>query len=84
MTIKNFCDIRSKLPFQYAKLIARKLDGISALHVRMVFKGEITDPEKVAKVLEEAKKLAVTYAEHERILNKKKRNYTCRTTKPTV
>lgn len=60
-TLENTMDelkiIKKALPFQYAKLIANKLSDISPEQVRNVFSGEVTDPDIVLSVLEEARRL---------------------------
>lgn len=47
-------NLKSKLPYQYGKKISEKCPGISAEQVRMVFTGEVTDPNIVEPVLTEA------------------------------
>ena len=68
MGIRQLSNIRVKLPYQYGKLIAQKLDGVSASQVRMVFRGEITNPEIVDKVLKEAVALAERTVQQQRLL----------------
>lgn len=54
---QNFEQLRKKLPYHYAKLISKGLDNIGSEQVRLVFSGQITNPDIVEKVYEEAIKL---------------------------
>ena len=53
----TLADLRKALPYQYATIIANKLENISAMQVRLVFYDQITDPTIVVTVLEEAWRL---------------------------
>lgn len=57
MKKKGYRKLREKLPHRYCNLIAERLDEISPIQVKYVFRGEITDPTLVKKVLEEANKI---------------------------
>ena len=57
MTKTIFNALKKKLPYQYASLIAQKLDGVSNVQVMLVFRGVITNPEKVEKVVRAARDL---------------------------
>ena len=56
----NLKNLRDHLPFHYGRQIADSLKdkGISAEQVRLVFRGEITNPEIVEPVLQSAHVLA--------------------------
>ena len=65
----NFSELRKQLPYHYAKLISEKLDNVGSEQVRLVFRGEITNPVTVEKVFTEALKLKAQLGK----LNKLKR-----------
>lgn len=56
----NLKKLKDQLPFHYGRLIAEKLkdENISAEQVRLVFRGQITNPEIVQTVLIKAHALA--------------------------
>lgn len=84
MSKSKFSGLRKKLPFQYSNLIAQKLDGISPRQVLLVFRGEITDIEKVRKVLLVARELAAQVKKNKQLATIKTRRKKRSITKPTV
>ncbi len=84
MVDKKFKSLRDKLPAHCYKLIARNAAGISALQARLVFYGEITDPEKVDQVIRSARNLARTIARQKQAAMGVKKVAKRRQTKPTV
>ena len=53
-----FNKLRARLPHRYRAAIAEKLENITPNQVKLVFTGELKNPEIVEKVYEEALKLA--------------------------
>lgn len=84
MSKSKFSALKKKLPFQYASLIAGKLDGVSNRQVQYVFSGEITDIEKVRKVLLVARELAAQMEENKQLASIKTKRRKRSITKPTV
>lgn len=71
MAIPNLKRLRSKLPPHYASIIARNAVGIDNKTVQRVFSGEITDVDKVEKVVMHAQELAKRYARIKRLAKPK-------------
>ena len=80
----KFAALKKKLPFQYARLISAKLPGVSNRQVQMVFNGQITDPEKVEKILLAARELAAQLKKNNQLATKRIQPAKRSVSKPTV
>lgn len=80
----NLKTLKKKLPPKFASLIAGNLDGVSNRQVQCVFNGEITNPEMVEKIVDEARKLAAKMKRIQRKAGTVKRTRRRPITKPSI